>query len=254
LGRCEADAALALAAADRATGDVARTVRAIDEARRAVLFNLRHADGCAFKASRSRIEGGGSDVVCELDLEQGSLDSTNRPLDVAIQGDGFFKVKIGEGVSDCFGFTRCGNIFVNKDGDLVVGLGDGYRLEPHMTLPAETADKDITIASDGTISVSGNGSGKRQIGRLSLWRFVNASRLNPMSGCLYLQTAQSGAPIESRAGEGGAGSVQQAFLEHANVDVTQEKLRLGYLDEWRATVLGAVGRPAGGLLRGVRQP
>jgi flagellar basal body rod protein FlgG len=240
------EAAVALAAADRATGDVARTVRAIDDARKAVLQNLRYVDACAFKATRSRVVRGGAEVVCDLDLEQGSLDSTNRPLDVAIQGDGFFKVRIDDGVSNGFGFTRCGSFFVNHDGDLVVGMGEGCRLEPRITLPAGTADKDITIATDGAISVAGSGPTKRKIGQLVLWRFVNASQLSWTSDSLYLLTDRSGDPIEARPGVGGAGSVQQGFLEHSNVDATREKLRLAFLSEWRATAMGAVGRPGWG--------
>src|SRR5215210_5470674 len=64
----------------------------------------------------------------QLDLEQGSMETTNRPLDVGIQGPGFFRVKVLSTVGDGFAYTRNGNFILNKDGELVVGTGDGYKL------------------------------------------------------------------------------------------------------------------------------
>src|SRR6478735_4204101 len=73
----------------------------------------------------------------QIDLEQGSLESTNRPLDLGISGNGFFKVKILDGASpDGFGYTRNGNFFVNNNGELVLGMGDGYKLDPPITVPS----------------------------------------------------------------------------------------------------------------------
>src|SRR2546430_5902755 len=71
----------------------------------------------------------------QLDMEQGSLESTNRPLDVAIQGNGFLKIKIMDGISNGIGYTRNGTFFVNNKNELVLGMGDGYRLEPRITIP-----------------------------------------------------------------------------------------------------------------------
>src|SRR4051794_27404688 len=70
----------------------------------------------------------------QLDLEQGSLESTNRNLDAGIQGNGFFAVKILDSLGST-GYTRNGNFFVNQKGELVVGMGDGYRLIPPITVP-----------------------------------------------------------------------------------------------------------------------
>jgi flagellar basal-body rod protein FlgG len=161
----------------------------------------------------------------QLDTEQGSLESTNRPLDVAIQGNGFFKIKIMDGISNGFGYTRNGNFFVNKDGDLVVGMGDGYRLEPRVTIPANTPDNAITIATDGTISVA-NGVTVTKIAQLKLTQFVNPQGLNLLGGSIYTETDASGKPIDSNPGQNGAGTLQQAFLEGSNVDPVKELVTL----------------------------
>ena len=76
------------------------------------------------------------------------MENTGRQLDVGIQGQGFFKVKILDSIGDGSGYTRNGNFFVNKDGELVLGMGDGYRLIPPITIP--TGATDITISQDGT--------------------------------------------------------------------------------------------------------
>ena len=86
----------------------------------------------------------------QLDFEQGPMESTDRQLDVAIQGDGFFRVKIMDSIGDGTAYTRSGDFFTNPDGDLVLGQKDGPRLLPPITLPKNTTD--VTIAEDGTIS------------------------------------------------------------------------------------------------------
>jgi len=76
-----------------------------------------------------------------LDLTQGSVDTTNRQLDVAIQGQGFFKIKVMNtvGCPPGTGYTRSGNFFVNKDGFVVGGTGDGYKLDRRRSASRPTA-------------------------------------------------------------------------------------------------------------------
>src|SRR5260221_295293 len=112
----------------------------------------------------------------QLDLEQGSLESTNRQLDVGIQGQGFFKVKIMDTVGNGTGYTRNGNFFINNKGEMVLGMGDGYKLIPPVVIPAGSTD--ISIATDGTINVIKAGStSKQQVGQLQLTQFVNPQGL-----------------------------------------------------------------------------
>src|SRR5438105_2854297 len=106
----------------------------------------------------------------QLDLEQGSLESTNRQLDVGIQGQGFFKIKIMDSVGNGIGYTRNGNFFVNSKGELVLGMGDGYKLIPPIVIPPQTTD--ISIATDGTVSViKANSTTKTTVGNLKLTQF-----------------------------------------------------------------------------------
>ena len=88
----------------------------------------------------------------QIDLEQGSLENTGRPLDVGIEGNGFFKVKILDSIGDGFGYTRNGNFFVNNQGDLVLGMGDGYKLQPPIQIPQGTTD--ISISESGIVDAA----------------------------------------------------------------------------------------------------
>jgi flagellar basal-body rod protein FlgG len=161
----------------------------------------------------------------QLDTEQGSLENTGRPLDVAIEGNGFFKVKILPTVGDGFGYTRNGAFFVNNAGELVLGLGDGYRLEPPITIPNGVTD--ISIGQDGKVSYKKNGSTNSTIaGQITISQFINPQGLQLLGGSIYIRTDASGNPIESNPGENGAGVTVQNFLEGSNVDPVKELVTL----------------------------
>ena len=99
----------------------------------------------------------------QLDMTPGSLTSTEQPLDVAIQGDGFFHVKILQTIGDGTGYTRSGSFFRNKDGDMVLGIGDGYRMIPNVNIPAGATN--ISISQDGTVSYVPRGGTQTDDGR-----------------------------------------------------------------------------------------
>jgi flagellar basal-body rod protein FlgG len=161
----------------------------------------------------------------QIDLEQGSLERTDRPLDVGIEGDGFFKIKVLDTVGDGTAYTRNGNFFINKDGDLVLGMGDGYKLVPPIAIPQGTTD--VTISEDGTIAVLRAGQTAKQIvGQLQLTQFVNPNGLKLLGGSLYQETESSGSPITGRPGENGSGKILQGFLESSNVDPVKELVNL----------------------------
>jgi flagellar basal-body rod protein FlgG len=161
----------------------------------------------------------------QLDTEQGSMENTGRQLDVGISGQGFFKVKILDSIADGSGYTRNGNFFVNKDGDLVLGMGDGYKLEPKINIPKGTTD--VSISQDGQVEVVKAGSNaKVKVGQLQIFQFVNPQGLNLQGGSIYTQNDSSGPPIESKPGENGAGQVLQGFLESSNVDPVKELVTL----------------------------
>ena len=161
----------------------------------------------------------------QTDLTQGSMDPTNRPLDVAIQGNGFFAVKLLPSFGNGIGYTRNGNLFVNNKNELVMGIGEGYKLVPPISVP--TGVTDINIGQDGTIQVTQPGNAtKRTIGQLQLTQFVNPQGLQLLGGSIYLPTDSSGPALNSAPGVNGAGLIQQGFLEQSNVDPVKELVTL----------------------------
>jgi flagellar basal-body rod protein FlgG len=161
----------------------------------------------------------------QLDLEQGSLESTGRQLDVGIEGQGFVRVKIMDSIGDGTGYTRNGNFFVNNEGELVLGMGDGYKLIPPINIPVGTTD--VSIGQDGNIEVLVSGqSTKQNVGQLMLSQFVNPQGLKLIGGSIYTESDASGPPIESAPGENGAGTILQGFLESSNVDPVKELVTL----------------------------
>ena len=161
----------------------------------------------------------------QLDLEQGSLERTDRPLDVGIQGAGFFKVKVMDTIGDGTAYTRNGNFFVNNDGELVLGMGDGYKVIPAITIPPDATD--VSISQDGNISVIRAGQqDPTNVGQLELTTFVNPQGLKLLGGSLYQETNASGEPITGNPGENGTGTILQGFLETSNVDPVKELVTL----------------------------
>jgi flagellar basal-body rod protein FlgG len=161
----------------------------------------------------------------ELDLTQGSPDQTNRDKDVAINGMGFFRVKVLSSLGDGTAYTRNGNFQVNNNGELVVGSGDGYRLDPSITLPKSTTQ--INISADGVITALVAGKTQpTQVGTLQLTNFINPQGLNQLGGGLYQETDSSGPPVTGTPGTNGTGMIQQGYLEESNVDPVKELVTL----------------------------
>jgi flagellar basal-body rod protein FlgG len=235
----------ALQASDKAVAGLADTVAAIGAAQKVVADNLRNADTVGYKAVRI-IHGDPSQsdlrqATVQLDMQQGSLESTSRPLDVAIQGEGFFQVQV-PGAPGGIGYTRFGNWFVNAKGELVAGVGSSYRVLPPMSIPAGTTD--VTVSQDGRVEVVRAGDTvKVTVGRLMLTQFPNPSGLKQLGGagsCTFVETPASGTPVEGSPGENGTGQILQGYLEQSNVDLTRERLRLRFLQNWREAILRAI--------------
>ena len=148
-------------------------------------------------------------------LTQGTLTSTGNPLDLAINGSGYFQVLQPDGQ---IAYTRDGSFQVNQTGQLVTS--SGYQVLPNVTIPANTTSE--TIGTDGTVSVTLSGSATAtQIGQIQLANFVNPQGLQPLGDNLYSNTTASGAAIVSAPQSNGLGSVNQSYLESSNVDVVQ---------------------------------
>ena len=147
---------------------------------------------------------------------QGALATTDNPLDLAIEGDGFFQVTMPDGT---IGYTRSGNFNLSAEGQIVTS--DGMRLQPEISVPEGATA--ITIGADGTISAQLQGqAAPTELGRIELARFVNPSGLQAMGGNLYAESAASGTPQVGTPGLDGRGSLRQGSLEGSNVNVVQE--------------------------------
>lgn len=151
---------------------------------------------------------------------QGNLVETNNPLDLAIQGNGFFMIQNPNGE---IAYTRDGSFKVDGTGNLVTS--SGYSLMPEVTLPPDTGSVVIRENGDIVISVSGNSEGT-VIGQVRLVRFINAAGLESVGGNLYKETEASGEPVEGLPGLDGIGSLAQGQLEASNVKVVEEMVNL----------------------------
>ena len=229
-----------LAAADKpADENLAATMQAIDRAENVITNNLANAQTIGYRAARIEFTGNPARPQLSLNMEQGALESTNRPLDLAITGAGFFRVRITGDRGDGFGYTRCGNLFVDKDQQLLLGSGEGHRLYPPIIIPPNATG--ITFSEDGRVDYTIPGQiTRQQAGAITLTNFTNPERLAPLGGNIYMQTESSGQANTTDPGKEGLGTLQQGFLEGSNVDVRKETLRLARLREWRQNLQSAI--------------
>jgi flagellar basal-body rod protein FlgG len=204
--------------------------------------NLANVETTAFKASRTNFEdllyryeklpgsedasgqyaphgiaiGLGSRVSSiQPDFSQGSLVTTGRQLDVAIQGGGFFQALDPSGQTY---YTRAGNFARNSNGNMVFGSATtGRLLQPPIVIPPDASD--IVISPDGTVSVrQPNNQQLSQIGKIELAHFINPEGLIQQGENMVAESQASGSPVLGTPGQDGMGTLQQSALEHSNVD------------------------------------
>lgn len=157
----------------------------------------------------------------ELVFTQGDFQQTGNPLDLVIQGNGFFQIQQANGQ---VAYTRNGNFQLDKNGNLVTATGN--LVQPQITIPAQA--QSITVAADGTVSFTLPGQTAAQTaGQIQLANFINPGGLNSIGGNLYLPTDASGEPVVGPpGGQDGLGTLQQGYLESSNVSVVQEFINL----------------------------
>jgi flagellar basal-body rod protein FlgG len=149
---------------------------------------------------------------------QGSLESTSNPLDVAIEGDGFFQVTLPDGT---LAYTRDGSFKEDDNGSVVTA--QGYFVQPQMTIPQNAIAGSLQVGVDGQVTVQVPGSSQpQQLGQITLARFVNNAGLEPTGDNLFVQSAASGPPIVTQPGLNGAGTLQGGYLENSNVQMVNE--------------------------------
>jgi flagellar basal-body rod protein FlgG len=147
---------------------------------------------------------------------QGSLSQTGNAFDMAITGDGFFKILMPDGT---YSYTRDGSFMLDGTGRLVTA--QGYVVQPGITVPQNATG--FTVNTQGQVSVTPVGTTTPTIlGQLTLTRFINQAGLLPLGDNLLQETPASGAPQDGLPATNGAGSIQQASLEQSNVDSVTE--------------------------------
>lgn len=148
-------------------------------------------------------------------LTQGSLTETDNPLDLAVDGRGYFGVQLPNGT---VAYTRDGSFRMSSTGQIVTT--DGYTVEPATTV-APTATS-VTVNQAGEVIATGADGKQTTVGRLHLFMFQNEAGLDAQGGNNYLETDASGAPLQGLPTDPGFGAVRQGYLESSNVNVVQE--------------------------------
>jgi len=212
--------------------------------------NIANADTVGYKASRANFEDvlyqlrsqpgvqTGTDTYAPLGTQiglgvalsntqilfkQGSPMQTGNPLDVMIQGDGFFQVELPGGGT---GYTRAGNFVRNADGELVLGDRFGYRLKDSPTIPDDVPADRISVSTDGQVIVTRDTGAPEVVGQLQLARFINPDGLLQQGANIYLQSGASGEPIEAVPGENGLGMLMNSYLELSTTEAVTELVEL----------------------------
>jgi flagellar basal-body rod protein FlgG len=176
--------------------------------------------GSSEVATGVQVGHGTRPVATQKIFAQGNFQQTENPLDLVIEGDGFFSLVRPDGQ---IAYTRSGAFKRDSQGQIV--NSDGLVLQPAVTLPQDA--QNISIGSDGTISVTTASSpNPTQVGQLQLARFVNPAGLNAVGRNLFLPTQASGTATTGQPSQQGFGSIGQGFLESSNVSVVEEMVNM----------------------------
>jgi flagellar basal-body rod protein FlgG len=172
------------------------------------------------KPGEIQIGMGNKPISSYQSFSQGEIKETGNPLDIAINGPGFFQILRSDGT---YAYTRDGNFRVNSSGNLVTS--SGLTVYPEQSIPEGASS--VKISEDGVISVKIDGQTEpEEIGRLELVNFMNPSGLKSAGGNLYEKTEASGEPLFGMPGDQSFGTLHQGYLEKSNVDVVKEMVNL----------------------------
>jgi len=151
---------------------------------------------------------------------QGRLEQTNNPLDIAIEGEGFFRALLPDGT---LAYTRDGSFLIDESGRLMTP--QGYRLDSDVKIPEGATD--ITVYPDGRVSAALSDTGELQeIGSITIFKVKNPNGLLANGENLFISTSATGEATENIPGESGIGRLVQGFLEGSNVELAEEMTQL----------------------------
>jgi flagellar basal-body rod protein FlgG len=153
-------------------------------------------------------------------FSQGNFQQTGNPLDLVIEGEGFFQVSQPDG---SIAYTRSGSFSLNAEGQMVTA--DGSKLIPDIVVPPNSIS--VNVGKDGTVSVLQDGQNETtEVGKIELANFANPSGLMALGQNLYRPTAASGDAVTGTPGQEGLGQTSQGFLELSNVSVVEEMVNM----------------------------
>jgi flagellar basal-body rod protein FlgG len=151
---------------------------------------------------------------------QGDFRQTENPLDVVIEGSGFFQVRQTNGE---LAYTRAGSFHLNAEGQIVTASGE--TLEPGITIPNDATS--INIGNDGTVSITSPGQTNTQnVGQIQLATFANPAGMDSLGRNLFKETAASGQATVGSPDSNGLGRINQGFIENSNVNVVEELVNM----------------------------
>src|SRR6201989_694583 len=162
------------------------------------------------------IGGGWETVGTPRQMTQGTLSQTGNDLDIAIRGEGFFKIQMPDGT---YAYTRDGSFQMDQQGRVVTAQGNP--VQPTITIPQNSSG--LTINAQGQVTVTLPGSTTpTTVGQIGLTRFINKAGLKPIGDTLFQDTPASGAPQDGIANTDGFGDMQQSNLEQSHVEAVNE--------------------------------
>lgn len=156
-------------------------------------------------------------------FSQGILRETENISDMALNGEGFFRVLLPDG---SYGYTRDGAFKIDSNGQFVTA--EGYRLEPEIILPEGFLKEDVKITSQGIVSIKmpPGTNNEVEVGRILLYRFSNPPGLKSIGNNIYKMTPASGEAMEGEPMQNGSAEILHKFLEYSNVNMANEMVNM----------------------------
>jgi flagellar basal body rod protein FlgG len=207
-------------------------LRAIDTVIDVRLKNMRNARTPGYKKIEVVIVGG-RPIMTRRIFTQGSLKQTANPLDLAIEGPGFFQVSLPDGST---AYTRCGHFVKGPNGELMTMRGN--YLHPEVNLPDEYIA--LSIAEDGAVNITTADGTQSITGVIELAKFSSPELMGPIDEILLQETRASGWPVTSTPGEDGMGRLRAGHVENSNVYVPEELHALRTLQRWKESIEEAI--------------
>jgi len=154
------------------------------------------------------------------DFRAGSPFETKSPLDLFVEGEGFFQVRVSPNQA---GYTRDGSFTLDNEGNIVTK--DGFKLEPPIQVDMTNAVA-VQVSQDGLVQTIDADNVVTDVGQITLARFINVGGLEAQGDNVFLETAASGPPSAGDPNQGGFGKILGGFVEESNVDIVEEMVSL----------------------------